>query len=156
MILTDDQIEELIKSEKPLPEGYRSKLFPEKDGKRQVVVFDTEGRQFTIIIRQNKKYPDNFSVLLMYTLPQTNNLFCLRRYNSWEIHNNLIEEEKLLGYHIHMATERYQLAGRKAESFAVKTERYSNPREAFSCLVDDCNFKRPASESTPLLEYTNQ
>lgn len=155
MVLTDAQIKELVDAPKILPDNYRSRLFPEKPAKRELMVYDDQHRKYKILIREDLAYPDNFSVILMHILPQTNNFFCLRRYNCEEIHNNLLEKEKIHGYHIHMATERYQAAGRKPEAYAELTERYTNPREAFACMVSDCNFIRPESERGPLLEYTS-
>jgi hypothetical protein len=145
-----------VAAPKVLPRNYRSRLFPEKPAKRELLVHDNKGRKYKIMIRENLVYPDNFSVILMHILPLTNNYFCLRRYNCVETHNNLLEEEKLHGYHIHIATERYQLAGRKAEGYAVKTDRYTNSREAFACMIEDCNFLRPENERKPLLEYSDE
>lgn len=45
--------------------------------------------------------------------------------------------------HIHSASEEYQRAGLKEESFAEATKRYSNLAEAFDCLVKDCNVIIP-------------
>jgi hypothetical protein len=56
-------------------------------------------------------------------------------------HPNHLENEKL-GYtcHIHKATERYILANRKPEGFAVKTKQYYTLKGAIHCLVHDCNI----------------
>jgi len=41
---------------------------------------------------------------------------------------------------IHKATERYILANRKPEGFAVKTEKYYTLKGAIHCLVHDCHI----------------
>lgn len=48
-----------------------------------------------------------------------------------------------MGYncHIHLATEKYIKANRKAEGFAEETDRYKTLEGALHCLLSDCNVK---------------
>ncbi|MGR3293571.1 MAG: hypothetical protein ACUZ9M_06090 [Candidatus Scalindua sp.] len=67
--------------------------------------------------------------------------FKLRRHNgkSHE-HSNKLEGVKFYDFHIHFATQRYQDEGRKEESYAEVTDRYSDIKEALNCLLEDCNI----------------
>ena len=78
----------------------------------------------------------------------------LKRYNgSSHNHPNKLENVKL-GYncHIHIATEKYILANRKAEGFAEVTDRYDSLEGALHCLVNDCKI----SGINTLPDITNQ
>jgi hypothetical protein len=45
-----------------------------------------------------------------------------------------------LNCHIHIATEKYLKANRKAEGFAMVTDRYQTIEGALHCLVTDCKI----------------
>lgn len=70
-----------------------------------------------------------------------NRIFLLKRYNGKSHrHRNILEKSvRFYDFHIHTATERYQLASRKEEFYAEITDRYSDLRGAFRCLIEDCN-----------------
>ena len=74
-------------------------------------------------------------------------MFRLRRYNGKSHqHKNHIEKDVIYDFHIHYATERYQLIGKKEESFAVASDRYSTLHEAVGCLISDCGFVLPEGD----------
>ena len=81
----------------------------------------------TLMFRQSTFNPLDFSVILGYIIPNTNQVFRLRRYNgkSHE-HTNWLEQEKFYDFHIHTATERYQIAGWNEDGYATPTDRYSD------------------------------
>ena len=110
-----------------------------------------EGNHFQLIVRQNQINVFDFSIILAVRIPQSNQVFRLRRCNgrSHE-HRNRIEKEKFLGFHIHMATMRYQLLGAKEDSYAELTDRYGSRDGAISCLMQDCNFVSPPNEQLSL------
>ena len=56
------------------------------------------------------------------------------------------------GFHIHFATERYQLIGMDEEAYAEETTRYANLREAFDCMLDDCSFIMPDELQTQMFK----
>lgn len=92
----------------------------------------------------------DFSAILAVRLPKANTVFRLRRYNgrSHE-HTNRIEGQRFYGFHIHLATERYQALGMDEEAYAEPTERFCDFESAVQCLVDDCacEFYRDPSMS---------
>lgn len=107
IILTDNEIAELIHEEKFCTEDYKS-LFPIKTKKRhieqQLEIKKNDGGLFKIITRQSKINPLDFSVILGYLPPKANHLFRIKRFNGKHEHTNRIEKEKFCDFHIHRAT----------------------------------------------------
>ena len=70
--------------------------------------------------------------------PTPNKVFRLLRYNgSNHCHMRHIRYE----CHIHRATEEYQNAKEREDSYAEKTSRYQDVFDALGCLMDDANFQ---------------
>lgn len=143
--LTDDKIADLLNCPKRLinPQA-RSK---NKEGHEQVnfkaVALDNSGHEFEIYKRQNLRdgMEDDFSCGISWLAPNGETL-TLKRYNGPNHdHPNHLEKVRL-GYtcHIHMATEKYIKANRKAEGFAMATDRYTSVEGALHCLVTDCKI----------------
>lgn len=149
--LSDAEIAALIAEEKNLPLGYRRKLvLKEKHGhkERELKVSGASGHSFQIILRESNFNPLDFSAILAYLPVETNIAFRLRRYNgkSHE-HTNKIEKQTLFGFHIHIATERYQEFGEgKEDAYAEITDRYGDLLGALDCLLKDCGFVLPPEE----------
>lgn len=148
ILLTDDEISKLINEKKTLPFKFDQFLSRQKEsnGHRRLnyEFKSSSGNTFCIILRQNKSDLFDFSVMLDYIPEETNQKIKLIRYNgkSHE-HTNKIEGNTFKpDFHIHYATERYQRSGAyKAEHYAEQTDRYSNLREAFKCLLKDCSIE---------------
>lgn len=117
------------------------------------------GNEFAIKIRQSVLNLLDFSVILCYEYKEKTSdnkeiqgSFILGRYNGkshW--HTNKIEKSTFRDFHIHYATERYQLAGHNVEGFAVAMSRYSDLAGALSCMIADCNFEEPSNSQMRLL-----
>ena len=155
-ILSDQEIERLLRETKPLPPDYQAKIQvrPKRGHKEQELDFEGEdGDDFRLVLRQSAINPLDFSIILAFRPKQSNILFRLRRYNgkSHE-HTNLIEGNTFYDYHIHQATERYQNIGAKEDSYAEPTNRYSDFHQAFLCLIEDCGFRAPAGTQRSLFE----
>ena len=143
--LTDDKIADLLNCPKHLtnPQA-RSK---NKDGHEQVnyKVSATDGsnHQFELYKRQNLRdgMEDDFSCGISWVAPNGETL-TLKRYNGPNhVHPNHLEKVRLgLTCHIHIATEKYIKANRKAEGFAEATNRYNTIDGALHCLVTDCKI----------------
>lgn len=88
-------------------------------------------------------------------VPKSNALFRLRRYNgkSHE-HTNHIEGETFYDYHIHLATERYQVIGTREDAFAQPTDRYGDFQSALRCLIQDVNLDVSPEAQVRLFEET--
>ena len=155
-ILSDKDIEGLIKEKKPLPDDYKTKIMvrPKRGHKeRELDVNGEDGNEFRLILRQSLFNPLDFSIILVYRPPQSNTLFRLRRYNgkSHE-HTNPIEGETFYDYHIHQATERYQQIGAREDTYAEPTYRFSDFQQAVSCMINDCTFETPFDPQKKLFE----
>lgn len=141
---SDQAIEDLIQESKKLPDNWKSLLY--KAG--ELDVDGKDGNKFRIIVRQNDSYPSDFSVILAVLVPPYDQVFRLRRYNgSTNPHTNRIEKNEVDGFHIHFATERYQLRRQKEDGYAKKTCRYNDFDGAVQCLIEDANFEeQPQSQ----------
>lgn len=152
--LDNDQINTLVSLEKNLPQDFQERLVvkPKKGHSESELAIPHINSEFRVIFRQSLSDPLDFSVILGYVIPKTNYLFKLRRYNGLSHeHTNHLENETFFGYHIHMATLRYQQSGFTEDVYAVQTNEYSDLGQALDCLIRDCNFKLPSNVQLSLL-----
>ncbi|MEW5977707.1 MAG: hypothetical protein AB1898_18085 [Acidobacteriota bacterium] len=145
--LTDQQITARITENKPLPEDYLARIQtkPKRGHKeRELDLRGQKGGEFRLVLRQSLVNSLDFSVILAYQIPKTNQIFRLRRYNgrSHE-HTNRLEGQTFYDFHIHTATERYQEAGMREDSFAEPTDRFADFQGALDCMLKDCGFVVP-------------
>ena len=145
--LSDSEIAKLLLEKKPLPDDYAKKVaMKPKRGhsESELEVRGENGSEFRIIRRRSHFNPLDFSVILAYRMPASNQILRLRRYNgrSHE-HTNPIEGETFYDFHIHMASERYQRTGNREDTYAMTTDRYADIDGAFACLLADCGFVTP-------------
>lgn len=110
------------------------------------------GNAFRIILRRSNRNVLDFSAILGVQVPQSSRLFRLLRYNgrSHE-HTNTIEGDTFYDFHIHKATERYQIIGAREDSYAEETDRYSDYKGALDCLLADNNFQIPSNDQLTLI-----
>lgn len=155
---TDEQIAAFIAEKKMLPEEYIEILTGRRMKKvdvhkRSEVTMNSEtGNSFSIKVRQSTINLLDFSVILCYEYKEKTGNFILRRYNGkahW--HTNKLEKIRFRDFHIHLATERYQAAGYKAEEYAEVTNRYGDLAGALACLIQDCNCTAPPNSQPNLL-----
>jgi len=152
--LKDTEIAALIAEPKPLPVDYRSRIQTKpKRGhrERELDVDGAQGGKFRIILRQSSFNPLDFSVILAWLPPQSTTPFRLCRFNgkSHE-HTNAIETATFYDFHVHRATERYQQAGAREDTFAEPTTRYQDFAGALRCLIEDCGFQLPPGDQSEL------
>ncbi len=144
-ILGDIRIKQLIKEKKFIPRA------PSKF-KRKIIgghyrfgtaIIGVSGEKYYLYCNESIDDPGEFSVGLGYEKRDINRLFLLHRYNAPDYpgHVNPIEEEIIDGFHIHTATERYQIFGKKQEEkYATATTRFNNSESALVCLLTDCGI----------------
>ncbi len=99
---------------------------------------------FRVLARRSSFNHLDFSVILVYCFPGSNQTFRLKRYNgkSHE-HTNPLERQNFYDFHIHTATERYQRTGNREDTYAEITDRYAKIDEAIRCIFEDCAFILP-------------
>ncbi len=155
-IFSDQEIYHLIQERKPLPDDYRTKIQvrPKLGHKeRELDIKGADGGDYRLILRQSIFNPLDFSIILAYRPPKSNQLFRLHRYNgkSHE-HTNFIEGETFYDFHIHQATERYQEIGANEDTYAKPTNRFADFQQAITCMLKDCGFEMPLDSQGRLFE----
>ncbi len=106
------------------------------------------GTKFVVNVRQNPPNPADFSVILGYELPDRRRVFRLRRHNgASHRHRNDIERTDVEGPHVHVATERYQVAGFKEDGYAEATDAYSDLAGAIDHMLDVAGFEAASQSS---------
>jgi hypothetical protein len=155
IILSDKEIDDLVQEKKLLPTDYRTKIqMRAKPGhkERELDLKGDKGNEFWLILRQSVINPLNFSIILAYRPPKSNQLFRLRRYNGRHRHTNLIEGKTFYDFHIHQATARYQDMGAKEDAYAEPSDRFSDFSQALRCMLKDCGFQVPIEPQRRLFE----
>ena len=143
----DREIESLVQEHKPVPADWLNQIrLRSKRGhdEQHLDLTGDAGTKFHLILKRNKINPLDFSIILAICAPSSNRIFRLRRYNgkSHE-HTNHIEGVTFYGFHIHVATERYQQIGTREDAYAERTDRYGNFDGALRCLINDVNIGIP-------------
>ncbi len=143
--LTDDIIADLLNCPKHLtnPQARSKNRDGHEEINYKVTAIDDTGHEFIVYKRQNLRdgMDDDFSCGICWVAPNGESL-TLKRYNGPNHdHPNHIEKIRL-GHtcHIHIATEKYIKANRKAEGFAEATKRYCSIEGALHCLITDCKI----------------
>ena len=153
--LGDKEISGLLQEKKQFPDNYET-LFQTKDKKghkeQEFSIPRGDGSQFKVILRQNQINLLDFSLILGYVPPKKTNVFRLRRYNGKSHqHSNKIEKETFYNFHIHQATERYQMAGFEEDGYAVACAEYVDAQGALDCFIKDCAIILPANRQLKLI-----
>lgn len=145
ILLTDREISELVAEPKLVPPDWVTRLVPKQARighlRRRLEARGSAGSDFRIEVRQNERDPFDFSAILMYLPPRSAVPFRLRRYNGRSHqHANKIEGDRFFDYHIHLATERYQVRGFDPDAYAEPTDRYTLLDQAVRAMATDCAF----------------
>ena len=156
IIFSDQEITALIKERKVLPNERRNKfrkIMQRGNDVYRLNVTGKEGNKFQVIVRMSIFNKLNFSVILGVKVPAPKKFFRLKRYNGdYHLHSNTIEDQEIEGFHIHTATEKYQVNGTREEAYAEPTERYNDVNGALKCLFSDANFEDPYALQDTLFE----
>lgn len=153
-ILTEADIASLLAEKKPLPVNWKTRLNlrPKSDLRFTHRDYQVKGENhgiFRIIARQNTLNILDFSIILTFT-SQGGNEYRLVRFNGKHpsAHTNKWEHaRKLKGthhfrstFHIHRATERYQVDGYDIDGFAEETTDYGSFDTALDLFVRSNGF----------------
>ena len=155
LIFSDQEITALIEERKVLPDNKRvkfSKIKRRGNDEYRLNVTGEKKNEFQVIVRMSIFNKLNFSVILGVKVPPPKKLFRLKRYNGdSHLHTNTIEEQEVQGFHIHTATEKYQMNGTREEDYAEQTKRYNDVNGALKCLFADANFEDPYALQNTLI-----
>ena len=164
-ILTDTETAELLAEAKPLPENWQARLktLPKANQAykhRELEITGAQGHPFRVILRQSDYSALDFSVILTFT-DEDGTEYRLIRYNGRHASQHTNKWEKARGmensafrnrFHIHRATERYQLAGFAIDGFAEPTDEYGSFDAALNLFTMNHGFRKPQSPTGPLFD----
>lgn len=154
-VLTDSDIGTLLGETKSLPSNWVTRLRtrPKSNmafSQRDYSLTASSGSEFNLVLRTSLQSPLDFSVILVYVednqeyvLRRNNGAHPSRHTNRWEKMQGQPNSQLEVGFHIHMATERYQLAGLRIDGYAEATDRYQDIDSALRVLLTDCSFVVP-------------
>ena len=151
-LYTDDELAELCSMPKRVTNpGARWGEKPDHRQRNYQVTAQSRDSRFTIYLRQNLRDANDFSCGIAY-LPPGGTRLTLARYNGpSHVHGDIAYRP-----HIHHATARAIAAGRKPESEADETDRFTTLNGAFGCLIDDFGLEgiaRPESDQMRLMPW---
>lgn len=163
-ILTEQEIEDLVREGKPLPSNWQTRLRPLQKRhyqyeERELPVQSGSGRQFRVIARRNRQNQLDFSIILLledddgteYRLIRYNGKHASRHTNRWEKDRGHTGWRIGQGFHIHRATERYQRDGYIIDGYAEATNGYTDFGSALDAFLDRCGFQRADPHQQRLL-----
>jgi len=155
VLLSERDIERLMTEPKPLPSDWVQRLaLKPKRGHReaQLDLAGLDGSEFKLILRQADANVFDFSAILAYCPPESNQVIRLCRCNGRHQHTNAIERDSFYDFHVHTATERYQELGADEEGFAIPCGEYTDLQGAIQVLCARCAIEVPASPQMSLEE----
>lgn len=154
MVISDQQIQEFIQERKYIKK--KAKWSTSRRGNSRTSRLDIEGErntQFCIIQRTSLQKHGDFSVILCTYIDKRE--FRLRRYNGdVGSHYNIIEHDRISGFHRHTATQRYQARHLREESFAEAWTGFNDVDSALKLLKKENNiFKESDRNQTKLTDH---
>lgn len=162
-LLTDDEIGVLLREPKRLPTNWRARLqVREKSDvrfrQRDLRIEGDNGNTFRIIIRQNALNLLDFSLILTfedekdgtYRLIRFNGRHPSDHTNTWEKRRGLAKSTFRNRFHIHHATERYQIEGLEIDGYAEPTDNFESFDSALELFVRSHGFVLPGGDEPTL------
>jgi hypothetical protein len=160
-VLTDSEINGLLAEGKPLPPKWTTRLSMRQKADeaythRELVVRGSAGHEFRIVLRGSTHNPLDFSLILLfvdpdgseYRLTRFNGRHPSQHTNKWEKSRRLSNSGFRNRFHIHRATERYQLEGFEIDGYAEVTDRYDSYDAALDAFVRSNGFVLPPADET--------
>jgi len=154
-ILTDTEIAALLAEVKRLPGSWQNRLNPKpKAGqahrRRSLRVKGAEGNEFCVHVRDNPNLLSDFSIILTYfdadgqeyTLVRFNGKHPSDHTNKWEKRFKKPPIRFRNAFHIHKATERYQIEPDcQIDGYAEETNLYYSFESALRAFVTSNGFQ---------------
>lgn len=156
MSLTDEEITQLISLPKVVENPNAKSRNVGKHTQKDYRVNSNDGKyEFVLFLRQSTIINDSFTAGLRWLSKSGESVILVRANGSNHPHSNKLEAERFeFQCHIHKATERYIVAGKKDEGFAEPTTEYKTLNGALHTLVKICNIAglNTSSEERDLFE----
>ena len=159
-ILRDEEIAALIAEPKEGPEDWRDKLAPRAaEGMRHATgsftAMGAASHEFAVLTRLLPADPLNFSAILRFDDTDGAQYNLIRCNGIHGQHTNDIEKEQGLEpavfvdeFHVHWATERYQVRGFRIEKYGEPTDEYHDFWGAVAHLLRLGSFDIPPEAQT--------
>lgn len=140
--LSDERINELLICAKRVVSSSVKEKLIDRDLRKDYQVNSLDNQfGFILFTRQSTFIPENFTAGLRWKSKTGEEIILMRCNGSDHIHGNKIKQTKFgPACHVHRATERYILAGKKVESFAELTTEYETLEGALNHLVKLANI----------------
>ena len=137
LTLTDAQIEELLRMPKRVQNAASRERQEGKHLRRDFRVLSEDGRhEFVLFTRQSTIVKNGFTAGLRWRSKTGEEVILLRCNGSDHAHVNALEGDRFAeAFHIHRASERYILAGKRSEGRAEATETYRTVGGALHVLI---------------------
>lgn len=161
-VLTDDEIARLLAEPKPLPANWQSRLAPKPKAdrsytQRELDLRGDSGGEYRIVIRGSQLNRNDFSIILVYKdadgttyrLTRFNGRHPSQHSNKWEKARKAANATFRNRYHIHYATERYQIEGYDIDGYAEVTEEYDSFESALDLFVRSNGLSVPPAPENP-------
>jgi hypothetical protein len=138
--LTKERIEYLIQCpKKTIDPPRRDMTLSSGHWRNGMTLQSADGEHdFSVFIRKNEDFEENFSIGLMYSPRETRGDICLFRCNG--PHGPHVSFDHHDRYHVHIAEEEIINAGLKAERAAFTTEEYASFDDALGYFLRKCNI----------------
>ena len=126
LTLTDAQIDELLRTPKRVQNPASREREDGKHLRRDYRVASDDGRhEFVLFTRQSTVIKDGFSAGLRWRSKTGEEVILLRCNGADHPHVNALERDRFESeFHVHKATERYILAGKRSEGHAEATDAF--------------------------------
>lgn len=149
LTLTDAQIDELLRTPKRVQNPSSRERADGKHLRRDYRVMSEDGHhEFILFTRQSTIIKDGFSVGLRWRSKTGEEVILLRCNGSDHMHVNAIERDRFEAeFHIHRATERYILAGKRSEGRADPTEAFQTLGGALHEVLRMANISGLSSQA---------
>ena len=135
---SEEEINQLIHCPKLITDPPRKDLKVDRGSRRNDMRLKAQDddREFSIFIRVNQDFEENFSVGLVYHPKDERGQFCLLRCNG--PHGDFVGSPTLphFLYHIHKAKPENIEAGERAERGGEETDRYASHQQAIRYLLN--------------------
>lgn len=140
--LTEESIAQLLAGPKRVENPQARERREGKHRRRDYRVVSEDGEHcFALFTRQSIKIGDGFSAGLLWHAKTGEDVMLIRCNGSDHLHPNVLEHDVIeFRCHVHLATERYIQANRKAEGYAQPSEAYRTLEGALHHLVQRANI----------------
>ncbi len=142
LTLTDAQIEDLLRMPKRVQNPASRERQDGKHFRRDFRVVSEDGQhEFVLFTRQSTVISNGFSAGLRWRSKTGEEVILLRCNGADHVHVNALERERFEAeFHVHKASERYILAGKRTEGRAERTEAFRTVAGALHEVVRLANI----------------